>query len=643
MNRHWLLVLLLALTIIPGPLSAADDNQKDLIATLQSAAPPGDKAIACKKLAIYGTEDAVPVLAPLLADKALSSWARIALEAIPGPAADDALRQALGTVQGRLRIAVINSIGVRRDPKAIKPLAAELANADLEVASAAAVALGRIGGSESESALKRSLRNAPPALQPGLAHGCILCAEQWLAGGKPKQAASLYDLVRKAPVPRQTVLEATRGAILARGSGGVPLLLEQLRSADKARFAVGLSTARELAGTRVTEALAAELDRATPARQPLVLLALADRHDPAGLPSIVRAAGAGTRELRLAAVVALERVGNTSCISALVETAGDPDPKLSQAAKSALVRLPGDEIEPELLARLSQSSGKSRCVLLEVAGQRRLQAALNPALASARDADAAVRVAAIRAIGLIGHARQLGDLAKLLREARTPGERGEIETAFLAISSREGAECVAELLPLMQGGSQFRLLGMQALASAGGSAALAAVVAATRDQDEAIQDEAVRILSSWPNTWPEDAGIAEPLLTVARSDQKAAHQILALRGYLQFLQADKKLQNDQKLSLLKEAQPLVNRAEEKQMTIAILQGVPTGEALDQLIAMHRDAAVAQDVCSAVLEAGSKKGSGLSKEHRRKALEFVQENSGDETLRKKAGENLKKLE
>ena len=70
---------------------AAADKEKQFIAVLQSDAPPADKAIPCKQLAIYGDKEAVPSLAPLLADKDLASWARIALEAIPGPEADEAL------------------------------------------------------------------------------------------------------------------------------------------------------------------------------------------------------------------------------------------------------------------------------------------------------------------------------------------------------------------------------------------------------------------------------------------------------------------------------------------------------------------------------------------------------------------------
>ena len=100
----------LFLTIAHASLAAdssqesSADKQRRLIAILKSDAPPQDKAIPCKQLAIYGDKDAVPVLAPLLANKDLASWARIALQAIPGPEADEALREALPKLQGNLLI-----------------------------------------------------------------------------------------------------------------------------------------------------------------------------------------------------------------------------------------------------------------------------------------------------------------------------------------------------------------------------------------------------------------------------------------------------------------------------------------------------------------------------------------------------------
>src|SRR3954469_2361504 len=73
-------------------------SERELIEILQSKPKP-EKAIACKQLATVGTKVCVPELAKLLSDEQLSSWSRIALEAIPGPAADAALVDAAGSLK----------------------------------------------------------------------------------------------------------------------------------------------------------------------------------------------------------------------------------------------------------------------------------------------------------------------------------------------------------------------------------------------------------------------------------------------------------------------------------------------------------------------------------------------------------------
>lgn len=102
------------------------------------------KGKACQRLAVTGDKTAVPALAALLTDPKLSHYARFALEPMPDPSAGEALRAALGKLKGKLLIGVINSIGMRKDTKAIGPLGELLHNPDSEVAEAANVALARI-------------------------------------------------------------------------------------------------------------------------------------------------------------------------------------------------------------------------------------------------------------------------------------------------------------------------------------------------------------------------------------------------------------------------------------------------------------------------------------------------------------------
>jgi len=102
------------------------------------------RAKACQRLAVVGDRSAVAALAPLLTDVRLSSYARFALEPLPDPAADDALRGALGKVKGTLLAGVIHSIGYRRDANAITALERLRHDPDAEVARAADGALARI-------------------------------------------------------------------------------------------------------------------------------------------------------------------------------------------------------------------------------------------------------------------------------------------------------------------------------------------------------------------------------------------------------------------------------------------------------------------------------------------------------------------
>ncbi len=635
-----LIVVIASAGTVAQDRPAADPKESDLIAVLKSDAPTARKAITCKQLVVYGTEQSVPVLAPLLADKELASWARIALEAIPGPAADAALRGALGTLEGRLLVGTINSIGVRRDAQAVDALVQKLGDADADVASAAAVALGHIGGEQAAKALTQSLAGAPAGVRSAAAEGCILCAERFLADNKTAEAVKLYDTVRQADVPDQRHLEAIRGAILARKSAGVPLLIEQLRSQDKKRLGIGLRTARELPGRDVTEALAAELARLSPDRRPMLLLALSDRNDPAVLATVHKAAQSGPADLRVTAINILIRLGDVSSVPVLLDAAIEDDAKLQQAAMETLVRLPGKNVDSDLLARLAQAKGKSRQVLIDLAGQRQISEALPAVVPSLHDADAGIRGAAVETVGIIGQDKQAADLVKLLQETDSSSERSGIRKALLSISGRCGQVCIPHLLPLTKSrDNELHTIGLHALAIVGGPEALAAVKSSMDNAEPAVQDEAVRILSTWPNNWPEDGEAGQVLLTLATSAKKTSHQVLGLRGYLQYIRVNKKLSNEQKVAQVKDVWSRIGQAEERHQAIAVLAEAPSAGALELLTSLVDDPAVAEEVYSAMVQIAGRDVPGLSRDQRRAVLQMVLEKSTNDGTRQRARKAL----
>lgn len=619
-----------------GQLTAASDKEREYIRVLQSDAPKAEKAITCKRLAVYGSAEAVPAISPLLLDKELTSWARIALEAIPGPESEQALLNALQKAEGRTLIGIINSLAVKGAEQAVPALVTKMDAPGSDVAGAAAIALGKIGGPEATKALVKTLETAPDALRPAVAHGCILAAEGWLKQEKMGQARRVYDLVREANVPQQRRLEAIRGSILARGRQGIPLLLEQLQATDEDLLSIGLRTARELPGAAVTKALAEELSRTAEDRQPLILLALADRGDASAVPAIVKAARSGSTAVSLAAVGVLEKLGNASTVPVLLDMTVSQDANLSQAAKNALTRLPGGNIDGLLQERLASADGKVRQVLLELVGKRQIRSALPLVTRGMEDKDAGVRAAAIEALSLMGTDAEAVALVKRLQNPAAKGDRANIEAALLAISGRSGANGAAQLLPLTSSQDpEVRVIGLHALAAAGGPQALSTIKAAVEDQDGTVQDEAVRTLSSWPNTWPEDQAIAEPLLALAKSGKKTSHQVLAVRGFLQHLQSARDLKPEDKVRNIDTVLPLLRRAEEKRLAVPILQSVPTADSLDLLANLAGDPAVADDAAAAMVRIAGSKNQPISREVREKALKTALEKSGNADTKQRA--------
>lgn len=167
------------------------------------------RSFVCRELAVIGSAASVPLLAPLLFDDELSVFARQALERIPGPEADKALRDAIGRSRGRTRIGIINSVAVRRDPRSVSLLVAA-AREEPETTAAAAKALGEIGTTESAKALTAFRGQGTPVQRLAIADAFLICAERLVAAGERAQAMKLIEPLTDSSQPAHVRLAASR-------------------------------------------------------------------------------------------------------------------------------------------------------------------------------------------------------------------------------------------------------------------------------------------------------------------------------------------------------------------------------------------------------------------------------------------------
>ena len=583
------------IALADGPATSPEKEQ-ELLAVLKSDAAPADKAITCKQLAIYGSAAAVPELAKLLPIPELSSWARIALESIPGPEADEALRTATESLQGRLLVGTINSIGVRRDAAAVAALSGKLKDADAEVAAAAAVALGRIGNDDASKALRTALADSSPEVRSFVAEGCVLCAERLHSEGKSADAIAIYDEVRAADVHLQRIVEATRGAILARGQDGIPLLVEQLHADDRTLFRLALGTAREFPGSEIDQVLVTEMTKSPDDRAALIVQAMADRKDTVVLTAILKAAEQGPLAVRLSAVDALARVGDVTCLNSLLKIAVDKDAELSVAAKDTLAELPGDNVNAQIVALLPKADGATYPLLIELVGKRRIEAV--PQLLKALDNNSGVvRTAALVALG---ETVSLQQLSVLIDQVVAPKKAEDAEIAQKALKAAsirmaDREACAKELSAAVDRVKSVPVKGtlLQILGAMGGTNALQAVGKAAKSTDAQLQDISSRLLGEWMT---EDA--APVLLELAKIPSNP-YQVRALRGYIriarQFVLPDAK-----RTEMCQTAFDAARQTAEKKLVLDILKRYPTVDNLKMSIKLMKVPELKDDATQAML-------------------------------------------
>lgn len=578
--------MLVAAALGQGGVARAGDGrspkEQELIAVLRSDAAEADKAMACKQLAVHGSADAVPELAKLLGNERLSSWARIPLEAIPDPACDTALRQAATVLAGRPLVGAINSLGVRRDAAAVAMLAERLADADAAVATSAAIALGLIGGEAAAAALRPAVAASEPAVRNAAAEACVVCAEGLAAGGRAADAAALCDLVRKADVPPQRVVEATRGAILARGAAGVPLLVEQLRSADARMFAIGLSVARELRVPEVDPVLEAELGTAAPARAAVVVDALADRGGPRARQVLAELAErrAGPREVRLAAVRALGRIGDAGSLAPLLLVAAETDADLAAVAKTAIADLPHAGVDQALRAKLSGADAATLPLLLDLVGKRRVAAALPDVLAALKSGEKTVREAALAALGETIDLERLNVLVEGVAGSDDAGDSAAalaaLRTACVRMPDRDA--CTAKLEPAIAAaplGTRISLL--EIVGEVGGRRALAVVDAAARSDQEPLRDAGTRLLGKWMT-----ADAAPVLIELAKTLPDGKYRDRAIKGYLRI--ARQLAANEaERVAMCRTILGVARDDADRQIVFDAIRGMPNADAVRKAV------------------------------------------------------------
>jgi len=366
------------------------------------------------------------------------------------------------------------------------------------------------------------------------------------------------------------------------------LIADQIGDSEKEMRAIGLQQVRsEAAGEAATRRFLELLPTLRPDARAELVEALGERGDPIARPAIVALARGPDEAPRAAALRALAGVGNEADVALLVQQMAADSAAEQAAASHSLTRLKGQGVNRAIVAASGTAAAIVRVKLLEILAARNAKEALPAIVAAASDPETTVRLAALDALRTLADEEQTGDLVKLLQAADAGAQRAKAETALLTLCGRAREKCVPPLAAgLAEADAPTRQTLLQALARAGGSAALEAVAACLEDPDQAVRDEAVRMLSLWP-----DRAVVARLQKIASADN-LRHHVLAVRGLVRLAGPEGEQPAD--LQLLGDTIRSARRQDERQLALGVLGRTASLDSLTLAVALLDDPAIAED-------------------------------------------------
>ncbi len=598
------------------------------------------KQFLCKELSIMGTSLSVPTLEKLLKKDETADIARYALERIPGAEVDAALLKAIKKTKGTTKIGVINTIGERQIKAATKALGILVTKKDADVAMAAAAALGKIATDESATFLGAALPKVEGNVRNVVVDAYLKNADMYLKAGGNANAEGIYT-----PLFAETESTPTRSAALTglikTVDNPTELIVDVLSSDENAAIkGVAISMVHQCKRDMDLNAIAAAMPKLDALGKVQLLTAFKVKGDPVVRDAVVKALECKDEQVVITAIEALSVVGDKSDAVLLAEIAADSRDDKKETAKEALARLNANGTNDAILAAIPTTEATIKVELVESIGARQMAASIPVLLQSAKDENARVRVASLKALAQVASPDDLNAVIDLLIDAQSNGERREAERAVAAVAIKikdadQQGDAVIKAMTTVEDMKAKSSL-MLVAGRLGDADALPLMREALSSDDDDLKRAAILSLTEWPTPEP-----LTDLENVAKTAEKASHKVLGLRGYIQLIGVESDRSKDETVALYKNAINIAEQPGEKRMALSGLGNVRSGAALE-LAADYLDDADLRGEAEIAIMGNIRQAREADPQKVKAAMQNIYENSDDDNMKRRAKQALDQM-
>ncbi len=562
-----------------GEAGASDYNRRFLVAQLQWIAD----------------DTSVPCLRELLSDAALADAAAGALGAIRSDAALDALIQALPTVSGGARQAVIAALGASGSPRSVDALRPVVRDPDPDMREAALAALAEIGVGNLHTDLNAEISASGGGRRARLID--LVFRNALRLSERDERQRAITDVrtaaQRYGPADPGVRVAALRAIVAFTGADAVSDVVAALNDDDPDVRRVAVETGATQSGDDLGRAYAGMMPRMRAARARAGLVRLLGLRDDAPVDVLVTALDDADAPVRIAALEGLARHPSASAMDAIIRRLAVPG-REQELAIEILTASKNEKLNAGLVAAIADAEAPAAVGILRVLLARSAPGAKAEALKRLDHADADLRGAALEVVRQTGNAGETPALIERLRANPPDEERAAIESAIIAVV-RNTPPGRFRLLPITgvidEESAATRASLLRVLGRIGGAEAATAIRKALEESDPIVRDGVVDAILAWEST-----ADAMRLFDFARHDDLRVHAA-ALRSLCRLTIVDNESSADDRVARLYSTVGLARRSEEKSLAISGLGAIDSDKATGMLVSFAdqeetRDAAIA---------------------------------------------------
>ncbi|RPI18208.1 MAG: hypothetical protein EHM61_28895, partial [Acidobacteria bacterium] len=281
-------------------------------------------------------------------------------------------------------------------------------------------------------------------------------------------------------------------------------------------------------------------------------------------------------EVRVAALEGMGKLGDASQVLPLAKIAADSEGAERGAARLSLYRLKAEGVDKAILDNLDSGSARVKIELVRATGERRIEAAADALLKTAKDSNPEVRRESRRALRETAQTSHIPALLQLLDQSKSASERADIEMALVSTVRRYEMAGVDPVVSALGSSANIDTKAslLIVLGRLGQPQGLQLLRAALKDDQTTVQRAAILGLTEWPTPEPLD-----DLLQAARTSTVRSHQVLALRGYLRLVGVRSRRSRAESVKLLEDGLKLAQQDDEKKAILSLLPRFASPQAL----------------------------------------------------------------